>query len=90
VINISFDGVQSSGLKQFYFVSSQLEKLLSQCHKARVDELGRHAALEYERVTRDDEDYLVSVKRIHQTFNVLSLLKPLRLFLKIDPMAAGV
>ena len=47
VINLSKD-THSSGIQQFYKSINSLEKLLKGAQKARVNELGKLAALEYE------------------------------------------
>lgn len=38
----------------------------------------------------DDEDYLSSVKRFYQRTSIISNLKPISLFLKIDLHGAGI
>jgi len=52
--------------------------------------LGRHAALEFESATDDNQDYLTSVRRHHSNLSLVSQLKPMKLLLKVDPIAAGV
>lgn len=56
----------------------------------RTKEMGKLAAFEYEAVTKDGEDYLCSVKRNYQRTSIISNLRPMSLFLKIDLHAAGV
>jgi hypothetical protein len=53
-------------------------------------EIGKLAAFEYEAVTQDAEEYLTSIKRHYQRTSLISNLKPMTLFLKIDLHAAGV
>lgn len=56
-------GAKSSGLNQYYTNSNALDKLMKTTSSTRASELGRLAALEFEKITKDDEDYLTSVKR---------------------------
>ena len=75
-------------MAQYYTNSISLEKLLAKCNEARVIELGKHAAAEYERVAEPGVEYLQSVKRHYQSSSIITTLKPLSLFLKIDPLSA--
>jgi dihydroorotate dehydrogenase len=61
VINISTNKAKASGLKQFYTNPTALEKLLRSVSSARLAELGKMAAAEFELVTGDNQDYLSSV-----------------------------
>lgn len=61
IIDLTADGIQSSGMQQYYHTSHALEKLIKSCTAARLDELGKIAAAEYEKVTNDNTDYLTSV-----------------------------
>ena len=56
-------GSKSNGLYQYYSNPKALEKLLLNCSEARAQELGKLAAAEYEKVTKDNDDYLSSVSR---------------------------
>tara|TARA_B110000285_G_C14998637_1_gene550224 strand:- start:117 stop:395 length:279 start_codon:yes stop_codon:yes gene_type:complete len=56
----------------------------------RTMEMGKLAAYEYENVTNDGEDYLSSIKRFYSRTSIISNLKPMSLFLKIDLHAAGI
>lgn len=38
----------------------------------------------------DNEDYLTSIRRFYQRSSIVSALTPLSLFVKIDPIAAGI
>ena len=49
VLNLA-DDVKSSGVQQYYQNSQSLDKLLKGVQKARVNELGKLAALEYEKL----------------------------------------
>ena len=84
VINLATNGAKSNGLQQYYKNSVALEKLLKGCSLARVQELGRLAAAEYETVTGDNQDYLTSVKRQYMRKSIISGLKPISLFVKLD------
>ena len=65
VINLTFDAM-SSGVSQYYKNPRALEKLLTQAVKSRNEELGKLAALEYEKITEKDSlDYSRSVKRVY-------------------------
>ena len=48
------------------------------------------AAAEYENITNDYEDYLSSVQRYFQRTSIVSSLKPIGLFIKVDPIIAEV
>ena len=48
------------------------------------------AAVEYERVTQDNKNYLTSVSRLYERKSVISYHRPMRLYLKIDPITAKV
>ena len=48
VLNLS-DDVDASGIRQYYSQTNQLEKLLRTCNEARLEELGKTAALDYEK-----------------------------------------
>ena len=48
VLNLARDA-HSSGITQYYKNANSMEKLLKTAQKARVNELGKLAALEYER-----------------------------------------
>ena len=48
VLNLAKD-THSSGIRQYYRNYQSLDKLLKGAHKARVNELGKLAALEYEK-----------------------------------------
>lgn len=84
VINIATNGAKSNGLSQYYTNSMALEKLLKGVSFARTQELGKLAAAEYEEVLDDRQDYTTSVSRQYQRKSLISGLKPLTLFLKID------
>ena len=83
-------GPLSAGLLQYYTNPKALDKLLKSCSTTRTMEMGKLAAFEYEAVTKDGEDYLCSVKRNYQRTSIISNLRPMSLFLKIDLHAAGV
>lgn len=89
VINLAANGAKSNGLAQYYKNSAALQKLLKGCSLARAQELGRLAASEYEMVTGDNEDYLTSVQRQYQRKGLISGLKPLSLFIKVDMQQAS-
>ena len=92
VISLSSGGTggpMSNGLQQYYRNPAALEKLLHIVTHARAAELGRLAAFEFEKKTNDDQDYLVTVKRNYTRSSLVSNLKPISLFVKIDPQAAG-
>ena len=87
VLSLSADSEMPSGLLQYYTNPMALEKLLSSVTKARSQELGKLAACEYEASIGDD-DYLTSVRRNYIRNSLVSSLKPIMLFLKIDPFSA--
>jgi hypothetical protein len=67
-----------------------LEKLISETNKARVNELGKIAALEYEKLTEGPNfDFSTSVRRVYQRTTLISSVKPLKLMIEIDPNSAG-
>jgi dihydroorotate dehydrogenase len=53
VLNLTYD-LSTSGLQQYYKNPNQLNKLLSQVNKARVNELGKIAAHEYEKFLKTE------------------------------------
>ena len=83
-------GAKSSGLNQYYSNPKALDKLLKTTSDTRASELGRLAAFEYEKTIGDHEDYLTSVKRQFQRTSIISKITPMSLFVKIDPIAAGL
>jgi hypothetical protein len=64
-INLCVD-INSSGIQQYYKNPKALEKLISETNKARINELGKIAALEYEKYTESpDFDFSNSVRRVY-------------------------
>ena len=68
-----------------------MEKLLKHCNEARLGELGRSAALDFERFLAtenpDDQvlnDYSTSIGRSYLKFNSISSLRPMLLFVEVD------
>ena len=59
----------SSGVLQYYQNTNSLNKLLAAIQKARVNELGKLAALEYERFLEKEHgtmsDYTNTIKRVY-------------------------
>ena len=90
-INLCQD-ISSSGIQQYYKSPNALEKLLLQANKARVNELGKVAAIDYEKhisKTEGDPDYSTSIKRMYTRTAVISSLKPMMIMVEIDPNQAG-
>lgn len=83
MINISEDK-NLAGIKQYYSSDKALEKLLKAVASARNSELGKIAALEYEALLNDHEDYSASVKRSYNRNSIVSSLKPLALLVQIN------
>ena len=82
VINLCNDK-NSSGIKQYYNNDAALDKLLKSAVDARNSQLGRLAALEYEQVTEDVNDYTSSIKRFYQRNSMVSTLNPMMLLVQI-------
>lgn len=79
-----------SGLEQYYRNLPSLDKLLRLTAKARDNELGKVAAVEYEDMEAAAGhvvDYQVSVKRHYSRNSIISLHRPLIMFVKVDPYA---
>ena len=96
VLNLA-EHVETSGILQYYKkAGSSLDKLLSSAHRARVNELGKAAALQYERFLQADslskqgrglhssDDFSTSVRRHYQNSSLLSSLRPMMLFVQVD------
>lgn len=83
VLNLA-EETHSSGIIQYYKKGPSLDKLLKATHTARVNELGKVAALQYERFVsqelQQEEDFSTSVKRYYIRQSMLSTLKPMLLF----------
>ncbi len=60
-----------------------MDKLLKQAHKARVNELGKVAALQFEsyleKHLHEAQDFSVSVRRIYTRQSLISALRPMLL-----------
>lgn len=79
-----------SGLEQYYRNLPSLDKLLRLTTKARDNELGKVAAVEYEEMEAaagSEMDYQASVKRHYSRNSIISLHRPLLMFVKVDPYA---
>ena len=86
VLNLAKD-TNTSGVMQYYKNMQSLEKLLKGAHTARVNELGKLAALEYERhlaAAGGEDDYTLSMRRVYQRTSLISTLRPMLLFVSID------
>ena len=86
VINLAKD-THASGIVQYYKNKQSLDKLLMGANKARVNELGKLAALEYERhlvASGGQEDYTTSMGRVYQRSSLISTLRPMLLFVSVD------
>ena len=86
VLNLTKD-TNTSGVMQYYKNVQSLEKLLKGAHTARVNELGKLAALEYERhlvAAGGEDDYTVSMRRVYQRGSLISALRPMMIFVSID------
>ena len=91
VLNIA-ENIETSGILQYYKKGTSLEKLLAAAHKARVNELGKAAALQYERFLeaenskkgKPNEDFTSTVRRHYKNASLLSSLRPMMLFLQVD------
>jgi len=86
-LNLSID-TETSGIAQFYNSQKALSKLLKNAHQARVNELGKAAAFEFEKyqtnVKRMPLDYSTSIQRSYQRNSMLSTLRPLLVFVEVD------
>lgn len=67
----------SAGIQQFYKNPKALEKLLMQVNTARMVEVGKAAALEYERNGQGAADYSTSVGRVYSRNCLVSTVRPL-------------
>ena len=65
-VNLTSIDPLPAGVSQYYHNSAALEKLIKEITKARREELGKVAALEYEKAYGDEDDYASSVKRLYQ------------------------
>jgi hypothetical protein len=86
VINIA-NHAQTSGIMQYYKSHKQLEKLLEQTNRARCVELGKTAALEYERFEAakgKQVDYTASMERLHVRQCIVSTQRPMLLFVAVN------
>ena len=65
-VNLTSVDPLPAGVSQYYHNPTALEKLIKEITKARREELGKVAALEYEKAYGDEDDYRSSVKRLYQ------------------------
>ena len=84
VVNLTSHDALPAGLQQYYDNPRSVEKLFEAVSKARKLELGKLAALEYEKMTGDSEDYLASVGRLYTRNSIISNLRPMKLFVKVN------
>lgn len=75
---------ESAGIIQYYRNPKALEKLLREVNKARMIEVGKAAALEFEQRTETIQDYTMSVARSYQRNCLVSTLRPLLLMVQVD------
>ena len=91
VLNLTApSGSMPSGLEQYYRNLPSLDKLLRLTTKARDNELGKVAAVEYEEMQATaghEVDYQASFKRHYSRNSIISLHRPLLIFVKVDPYA---
>ena len=83
-VNLSSHDPLPAGLEQYYRNPAAIDKLLKEITKVRLEELGKVAAVEYEKAYGDLEDYTSSVRRLYQRQSVVSNLKPIKLLLRVD------
>lgn len=78
----------TAGVTQYYKNPGALEKLLRETNKARLLEVGKAAALEYEhmlnRTGKANIDYSSSVGRAYQRNCLVSTVRPLLLMIQVD------
>lgn len=80
--------VSSAGIMQYYKNPSALEKLLRETNRARMLEVGKAVALEYEQMLsktgQANIDYSNSVGRGYQRNCLVSTVRPLLLMIQVD------
>lgn len=81
-VDLTYDG-SSAGILQFYKNPNALEKLLTQVNRCRMVEVGKAAALEYEK-SLGMLDYSSSVSRVHSRNCLVSTVRPTLLMVQID------
>ena len=62
-VNLTSKEELPAGISQYYRNPAALDKLLREITKVRKEELGKIAAVEYEKAYGDLEDYSFSVRR---------------------------
>lgn len=75
VISLSTGGTgnaKSNGLNQYYYNPSALHKMLRYISKARVNELGKIAAFEFEQALEDTDDYDECVKKYYRRMAIVT------------------
>ena len=86
VLNLA-DETNTSGIVQYYKKGSNLNKLLKNAHTARVNELGKAAASQFERYLEKNEpgqDFSATIRRFYQRQSLLSSLRPMMLLVQVD------
>ena len=69
-----------------------MEKLLKSCNEARLLELGKTAALDFEKYLQSEtngpdqpgNDYSTSMRKYFLKYNAISSLRPLHIFIEVD------
>ena len=86
VINIAHF-IETNGIAQYYRNPDTLHKLMSQTNRARLVELGKSAALDFERFEAKQGktfDYSESVERLYVRQCIVSTQRPMLLFIAVN------